>query len=90
MGGVELCGIGDDGGLDRGASSENMPAASLGLEGSAELSRADELLIDRGANCVSSRSSGMFKSFGSVDATRLRFVGGSCGFPSYEGFCWRE
>lgn len=83
--------MGEDGGLERGASSENTATASLGLDGSAELSRIDELLVDCRANCPSSGSSFSSTSSSRVDATRLRFVGGSCGSSSYnEGFRWRE
>jgi hypothetical protein len=91
VGGVELCGVGEDGGLDRGASSENTAVVSLGLDGSVELSRGDELSIGGGITSASPASSTSFVSFGGVDSTRLRFAGGSCGSASYnEGFRWRE
>ena len=88
MGGVELCGAGDEGGLDRGASSENN-VTSLGLDGSAELSRAEELSRNRGAKSASSLSLiVLVSSGGGVDSTRLRFTAGSSSYN--EGFRWRE
>lgn len=91
MGGVELSGVGEDGGLDRSASSENTAAASLGVEGSAELSRAGELSCGIGTDSTSSAPSIAFVSSRDVDSTRLRFAGGSSGSSLYnEGFRWRE
>ena len=47
VGGDGHCGKGEDGGLERVASSENTWAASAGLEGGTELLRADEQLVER-------------------------------------------
>jgi hypothetical protein len=74
--GGELRGAGDEGGLDRDASSEKMAGESFGLDvggvqvsrGGAQLSSVEETV---GAFTMSTLV------FSTVDSTRLRLVGGS-------------
>ena len=78
MGGGELRGAGDDGGLDRGGSSEKTAGESLGLDGGAvELSRShsrDEMTIVR---AVSKEVKVVVSVLSIVVSTRLRLVRGS-------------
>jgi hypothetical protein len=74
-GGGELCCTGDDGGLDLGASSDQIAAEVFGLDvgGSEESHVGFEQLI--GANISALRCSALLLS--RVRSTRLRLIGGS-------------
>lgn len=83
--GGELCGVGDDGGLDRSGSSEKIADVFFGLEeGGAEASHGIEehFTGEELAGAVDTSISVLL----SVCSTRLRFVGGD---SSYNGrfFC---
>lgn len=71
IGGDELSGIGEDGGVDLSGSSENMAWVSLGLEGGTgdTLPAGEELLAGIVIHIFSADSI--------TASTRLRFVGGS-------------
>jgi hypothetical protein len=74
--GGELRSAGDEGGLDRGASSEKMAGESFGLDmggvdvsrGGPQFSRIEETVADSIMSTL---------VFSTVDSTRLRLVGGS-------------
>jgi hypothetical protein len=86
-GGEEICGPGEDGGVDRGGSSENISVISLGLDGgSAEFSRTGEELRDEMTVVAWFARSVSLVFFGV--STRLRFVGGSASYN--ECFLCRE
>jgi len=85
--GEEVCGPGEDGGVDCGGASENNSAGSFGLdEGSAELPRAGDEL--RGGRFVVALCASSVSLVSSVVSTRLRFVGGSSSYS--ECFLCRE
>jgi hypothetical protein len=75
-GGEELCGAGKDGGVDVGASSENIAADCLGLDDGSLGSSCVGVRLLRNGNgvAVSARSAELCCV---VVSTRLRFNGGS-------------
>lgn len=75
-GGGELHGTGDDGGLDRGGSSEKTAGESFGLDGGGvELPRPTDETMTAGAASGDVKVAAWVLSV--VVSTRLRLVGGS-------------
>jgi hypothetical protein len=72
----ELRGAGDDGGLDRGGSSEKTAGESFGLDvGGVEVSRVRDEILAAGDVAIVFKISVLVLSV--VVPTRLRLVGGS-------------
>jgi hypothetical protein len=75
-GGGELLGTGDDGGLDRGTSSDHIADDDLGLDaGGCEVARVEEWLFEGDDGNAVSRTSTSWITV--VVSTRLRLVGGA-------------
>jgi hypothetical protein len=75
-GGGELLGTGEDGGLDRGASSENTPGKFFGLDVGGSEDSVGAFETSEGGSTVCAAVCSVSAASG-ARSTRLRLVGGS-------------